>query len=73
MGTYADQLAEVRKAITRVLTMGQSTEIQVDGSSRTITRANLESLNAREKALIPLAAQETRSRVGRRVRQIAPG
>lgn len=63
MGIYTDQLTEVRTAISKVL-QAQSYEIQVNGSMRSMTRANLEWLNAREKWLIPLAAREQRRRHG---------
>jgi hypothetical protein len=72
MATYAEQLAEVQAAISKVLS-GQSYEISDGGMSRRVQRADLAQLEAREKRLIPLAAQEARGRTGRRTRQIAPG
>lgn len=73
MTTYTEQLAEVRAAITRVL---ESQEYDIDtgsGGRRRNKRADLAALEAREKRLIPLAAQEANGRSGRRTRQIAPG
>lgn len=73
MATYAEQLAEVQAAISKVLG-SQAYEIaDGTGSSRRNQRADLAALEAREKRLIPLAAQEARGRGGRRTRQIAPG
>ncbi len=73
MATYAEQLAEVRAAISKVLTSGQSYEISDGGMTRTVTRANLEWLNMREATLIPLAAQEESGRSGRRSRTMSTG
>jgi hypothetical protein len=71
MATYAEQLAEVQAAISKALG-AQSYEIGTGGSSRRVQRADLAALEARERRLIPLAAQEARGRGGRRTRQIAP-
>lgn len=71
MVTYAEQLAEVRAAITAALSM-QEYEIDTgSGGRRRGKRADLAALTAREKYLIPLAAQEAGGRRGRRTRQIA--
>lgn len=72
MATYAEQLAEVQVAISRVL-QNQAYEISDGSTSRRMTRANLAELEARERRLIPLAAREARGRSGARTRQIAPG
>ena len=72
MATYVQQLAEVQAAISKVLA-GQSYQISDGGMTRQVTRADLGQLEAREKRLIPLAAQETRGRTGRRTRQVVPG
>jgi uncharacterized protein involved in exopolysaccharide biosynthesis len=45
------QLAEVRAAITAILTRGQSHMLQDGGAQRQLTRANLAALEAREKRL----------------------
>lgn len=45
------QLEEVRKAISVVLTRGQSYQIQDGGAMRLVTRANLRYLQEREKKL----------------------
>lgn len=72
MTTYAEQLAEVRTAISAVMS-GQEYEIDTGSGRRKLRRADLAQLEAREQRLIPLAAQEARGRSGRRTRQIAPG
>jgi hypothetical protein len=72
VATYTEQLAEVQAAISKAL-QSQSYEISDGASSRRNQRADLAALEAREKRLIPLAAQEARGRGGRRTRQIAPG
>lgn len=72
MATYAAQLEAVQAAIAKVLA-GQSYQISDGGMTRQVTRANLAELEARERRLIPLAAQEARGRTGRRTRQVAPG
>lgn len=66
--TYTEQLAEVQDAITKILTKGQSWS--AGGAS--LTRADLPTLEAREKRLIPLVARETRNARGARVRGITP-
>lgn len=50
MATYAEQLEEVQTAITKVMT-SQSYTISTPTGSRTVTRANLSELEAREKWL----------------------
>lgn len=72
MGVYADQLAEVRTAISKAL-QSQSYEISEGGSQRRNQRADLAALEARERRLIPLAEQEAGGRRGRRTTQFAPG
>lgn len=72
MTTYTEQLAEVRAAISAVMS-GQEYEIDTgSGGRRRLKRADLTALEAREKRLIPLAAQESNGRSGRRTRLIAP-
>lgn len=50
MATYAELLEEVQEAITKVM-QGQSYSITTPTGSRTVTRANLVDLTAREKWL----------------------
>lgn len=45
------QLAEVRTAISAVLTRGQSHQIMDGGAQRMLTRANLKQLQERERQL----------------------
>lgn len=54
MGIYATQLAEVRAAITQVLTLGQSTSF----NGQSLNKASLAELEKREARLVPLAASE---------------
>lgn len=73
MSTYAEQLASVQSAMAAIEARGQQYEVATDGSIRRLWRGDYAALAAREKMLIPLAAQEARGRSGRRTRQIAPG
>jgi len=51
LATKRAQLAEVRAAITAVMTKGQSYTIQDGGAMRQLTRANMAWLQEREKEL----------------------
>ena len=54
MGIYAIQLAEVRAAITQVLSNGQSTGF----NGQNLAKANLDTLYKEQARLEPLAASE---------------
>lgn len=49
--TKQEQLAEVRAAISKILTHGQTYQIMDGGAQRSLTRANLRELYARERQL----------------------
>ena len=55
--TYTQQLEEVQAAITAILTGAQS----YNHDGRTLTRADLSTLEEREKRLRPLAERESKS------------
>lgn len=55
------QLAEVRSAISAILTRGQSHMIMDGGAQRMLTRANLKTLEDREKRLEREVAQLERA------------
>ena len=57
MGIYATELAEVRAAITQVLTLGQATGF----NGQALTKASLQTLMAEKARLEPLAAAELAS------------
>ena len=57
MGIYATELAEVRLAITQVLTLGQSTGF----NGQALTKASLATLYAEKARLEPLALAEAAS------------
>lgn len=54
MGVYITQLAEVRAAITQVLSNGQST----DFNGQNLNKANLQTLYREQERLEPLALAE---------------
>jgi hypothetical protein len=54
MGIYATELAEVRLAITQVLTLGQATGF----NGQALTKASLQTLMAEKARLEPLALAE---------------
>lgn len=49
--TKQQQLAEVRQAISAILTRGQSFMVMDGGAQRQLTRANLKQLQERERQL----------------------
>jgi uncharacterized protein involved in exopolysaccharide biosynthesis len=55
------QLAEVRTAISAILTRGQSYQVMDGGAQRMLTRANLKVLEEREKRLEREVAQLERA------------
>lgn len=65
--SYSTQLERVQETIAAIEQRGQSYGMQ-DG--RSLTRADLATLYARERELRRLVAKETRG--GARVRQVAP-
>lgn len=58
------QLDEVRQAITAVLTRGQSFIVMDGGAQRQLTRANLKTLQDRERQLETDVARLARGGVG---------
>jgi len=60
MATYSEQLTSVQAAIERIEEGGQSYTISTATGSRTVTRADLETLYTREKELRRLVDRETR-------------
>lgn len=58
--TYTEQLESVQAAIEAIEAGAQSYTIQTATGSRTVTRANAESLYKREERLRTLAAREAR-------------
>jgi hypothetical protein len=58
------QLAEVRSAISAILTRGQSHMIMDGGAQRQLTRANLKQLQERERQLEVEVARLERGGIG---------
>lgn len=58
------QLAEVRTAITAVLTRGQSFMVMDGGAQRQLTRANLKALQERERQLETEVSRLERGGIG---------
>jgi uncharacterized protein involved in exopolysaccharide biosynthesis len=61
LDTKLAQLAEVRQAISAILTRGQAYMLQDGGAMRQLTRANLKALEDREKRLEREVAQLERA------------
>jgi hypothetical protein len=62
--TKRQQLAEVRAAISAILTRGQSYMVSDGGAQRQLTRANLRALQEREKALELEVSRLSRGGIG---------
>lgn len=62
--TKQEQLEEVRAAISKILTHGQSYTIMDGGAQRILTRANLKVLQEREKQLEREVDRLTRGGIG---------
>lgn len=62
--TKQQQLADVRTAISAVLTRGQSYMIMDGGAQRQVTRANLKALQERERQLELQVARLQRGGLG---------
>ncbi len=60
--TYTEQLESVQAAIEAIECGSQSYTIQTAAGTRTVQRAQLNTLYARETRLRPLAARETSTR-----------
>lgn len=67
------QLAEVRAAISAILTRGQSFSIMDGGAQRILTRANLKHLQDRETKLEREVAALERAESGRGMLQVNYG
>lgn len=62
--TYAQQLDRVQATIAKIEQTGQAYQQGNDGSSRQMTRADLETLYERERYLRGMAKREARGRRG---------
>ena len=57
---YKDMLARVRQAIMGIETEGQAVDLEMDGVSEKMTRANLATLYKREAYLLRMVEREER-------------